>query len=229
MDSLLKLTADFSLKAPAGAVIIAHVYPIPFIRERLASHEPETFRVKENTRQAAVAVIVREAVGRTDAGTEILFIKRAEKPGDPWSGHMAFPGGHKEDYDADLKEAAIRETSEEIGLDLIGADYLGPLDQQRAMPRGRPLNMLIAPHVFSLSGDPAFAPNYEVDEVVWTGLAPLMNNDRHDWETRPMAGRPTIFNGYRLERGHFVWGLTYRMLKTFFTTLNPDWQEPPER
>lgn len=207
------------------------MYPIPFIRERLASHEPEVFSVKENTRQAAVAVILREtATGAgTGSDTEILFIKRAEKPGDPWSGHMAFPGGHKEEYDADLKEASMRETSEEIGLDLSHAEYLGPLDQQRAMPRGRPLNMLIAPHVFSLTGDPRFEPNYEVDEVVWTRLLPLMNNDHHDWETRPMAGRPTLFNGYRLERGHFVWGLTYRMLKTFFTALNPDWQEPPER
>lgn len=200
-----------------------------FIRERLASHQPEAFDVRETTRQAAVAVILR-ADAEADAGsTEILFIKRAEKPGDPWSGHMAFPGGHKEDDDADLKQAAMRETFEEIGLDLTDAEYLGPLDQQRAMPRGRPLNMLIAPHVFSLSGDPAFSPNYEVDEVVWTGLGPLISNDRHDWETRPMAGRPTIFNGYRLERGHFVWGLTYRMLKSFFTALNPDWQEPPER
>ena len=202
------------------------MYPLQIIRERLASHEPETFSVRETTRQAAVAVILREA----EAGeTDILFIKRAEKPGDPWSGHMAFPGGHKEEVDLDLKHAAIRETQEEIGLDLTVTDYLGPLDQQRAMPRGRPLNMLIAPHVFSLRGDPAFSPNYEVDEVVWTRLGPLIANERHDWETRPMAGRPTLFNGYRLERGHFVWGLTYRMLKSFFAVLNPDWEAPPER
>jgi len=97
------------------------------------------------------------------------------------------------------------------------------------MPRGRPLNMLIAPHVFNLRGDPEFNPNYEVDEVVWTRLTPLINGQRHDWETRPMAGRPTIFNGYRLERGHFVWGLTYRMLKSFFATLDPTWEAPPER
>ncbi len=202
------------------------MYPLHFIRERLAGHEPETFTVRENTRQAAVAVILRE----TDpGGTDILFIKRAEKPGDPWSGHMAFPGGHREDSDDSLKQAAMRETLEEIGLDLSPAEYLGPLDQQRAMPRGRPLNMLIAPHVFTLSGNPDFTPNYEVDEVVWTRLGPLASNERHDWETRPMAGQPTIFNGYRLERGHFVWGLTYRMLKSFFTALDPDWQSPPER
>jgi 8-oxo-dGTP pyrophosphatase MutT (NUDIX family) len=204
------------------------VHTLNFIRQRLTSHLPETFEPRETTRQAAVAVILREALDR-EAATDILFIKRAEKPGDPWSGHMAFPGGHLEPDDADLKAASMRETWEEIGLDLTPAEYLGALDQQRAMPRGRPLNMLIAPHVFVLEGDPTFAPNYEVAEVVWTDLALLISGDRHDWETREMAGRPTIFNGYRLERGHFVWGLTYRMLKSFFTTLNGEWQPPPER
>jgi 8-oxo-dGTP pyrophosphatase MutT (NUDIX family) len=215
---------------PTSRGIIADVYPIRLIRQRLASHEAEEFDVRENTRQAAVAVILREAVdGADETETDILFIKRAEKPGDPWSGHMAFPGGHIEKIDADLKEAAIRETLEEIGLDLQPTEYLGPLDQQRAMPRGRPLNMLIAPHVFCLEGDPDFTVNHEVDEVVWTRLGPLVSGHRHDWETRPMAGQPTIFNGYRLERGHFVWGLTYRMLKSFFSILDPGWEEPPER
>jgi 8-oxo-dGTP pyrophosphatase MutT (NUDIX family) len=172
------------------------VHNLDFIRRRLAEHQPETFTPRETTRQAAVAVILREATNR-DAGTDILFIKRAEKEGDPWSGHMAFPGGHLEEADADLRAASMRETMEEIGLDLGPAQYLGALDQQRAMPRGRP--------------------------------AKLISNDRHDWETKPMAGQPTVFNGYRLERGHFVWGLTYRMLKSFFETLNPDWNPPSER
>lgn len=172
-----------------------------------------------------MAVVLREL----DARTQILFIKRAEKKSDPWSGHMAFPGGHLEDQDSDLKAAAMRETIEEIGLDLGQAEYLGALDQQRAMPRGRPLDMLIAPHVFTLQGDPQFETNYEVDEVVWTSLGPLIRGENHAWETRPLAGQPTIFNGYRLERGHFVWGLTYRMLKSFFSAIDPAWQPPPER
>lgn len=204
------------------------MHKLNFIRERLAGHQPETFDPTETTRQAAVAVILRPTPAR-NSGTDILFIKRAEKDGDPWSGHMAFPGGHLEPSDADLQAASMRETHEEIGLDLSPAEYLGALDQQRAMPRGRPLNMLIAPHVFMLNGDPVFDINYEVAEVVWTDLALLISGERHTWETRPMAGQPTVFNGYRLERGHFVWGLTYRMLKSFFATLNPDWQPPPER
>jgi 8-oxo-dGTP pyrophosphatase MutT (NUDIX family) len=204
--------------------MIAEVYDLNFIRTQLANHEPLLFDPQADTRQAAVAIILRENA----AGPDILFIQRATKPGDPWSGHMAFPGGHLDPEDADLRAAAVRETWEEVGLDLAGGNYLGAVDQQRAMPRGRQLNMLIAPHVFEIKGDPEFTINYEVAEVVWTKLEPLVSGERHDTETKPMAGKPTVFNGYRLERGHFVWGLTYRMLKSFFSALDPRWEPPPE-
>ncbi|TDI91245.1 MAG: CoA pyrophosphatase [Chloroflexi bacterium] len=204
---------------------ISVVYPMSFIEQRLAEHEPETFQPRQDTRQAAVAIILREGVN----GPDMLFIKRAERTGDPWSGHMAFPGGHLDAEDADLKTAAMRETWEEVGLDLAPAVYLGPLDQQRAMPRGRPLNMLIAPHVFKLERAVEFNINHEVAEVVWTEMGAMVTGANHDWETKPMAGRPTVFNGYRLEAGHFVWGLTYRMVKSFFAMLDPAWRPPPER
>jgi 8-oxo-dGTP pyrophosphatase MutT (NUDIX family) len=200
------------------------VYRLNVIRRRLAEHQPELYDAGESTRQAAVAVILREQGPDTD----VLFIKRAEKRGDPWSGHMAFPGGHRETGDLDLKAAAKRETLEEIGLDLSTAEYLGPLGHQRAMARGRALNLLIAPHVFALDHTPAMTPNYEVQEVVWTSFSRLAGNRCHDTESRPMAGKATIFNGYRLERGHFVWGLTYRMLKSLFTAVDPHWQPPAE-
>lgn len=203
-----------------AAYHIEVVYPLNVIRSRLAEHRPELPEPGEHTRQAAVAVILR---GRDDA-TDILFIRRAEKRGDPWSGHMAFPGGHMEASDADLRAAAEREAFEEIGLDLSTADYLGPLDHQRPMPRGHALDMLVAPHVFALDYHPECSPNFEVEEVVWTSLGRLASNLCHDTETRPMSGRPTVFNGYRLERGHFVWGLTYRILKSLFAALDPDWQ-----
>ncbi len=199
------------------------MYRLNAIRDRLAEHRPQFHPPSANTRQAAVAIVLRAE----DIDTRILFIKRAEKLDDPWSGHMAFPGGHLQTEDADLRAAAERETFEEIGLDLSVAEYLGPLDHQRAMPRGRTLDMLIAPHVFALHDEPEFTLNYEVQEVVWTSLPGLAGNLLHDTETRPMAGEPTVFNGYRLERGHFVWGLTYRMLKSLLSTIDPAW-EPPD-
>jgi len=197
------------------------------ITQSLAAYDAQFAQTDANTREAAVALILRQR-SATPSSTDILFIKRAEKAGDPWSGHMAFPGGHKESYDDGLRGAAMRETSEEIGLDLEDSKYLGALDHEQANPRGRVLNMLIAPHVFQITGDPAFTPNHEVAEVVWAPLNVLAANTLHSTETMPMGGRPTIFNGYRLERGHFVWGLTYRILKSFFATVDPTWQPPNE-
>ena len=198
----------------------ASVVDLTHIRQSLSQHTPELVRPAAQTRQAAVAIVMRE----TEQGPQMLFIKRAIKEGDPWSGHMAFPGGHLEPVDASLQHAAMRETWEETGLQRPGDSHLGALDHQRAQPKGRTLDMLIAPHVFEISGEPEFTPNYEVAEVVWAPLHPMLRNDLHDTETKPMAGTPTVFNGYRLEQGHFVWGLTYRILKTFFWTLDPAWQ-----
>ena len=197
---------------------------LPGIRRHLAAHQGRVFPAKRGARQAAVAVILRELDGRT----EILFIKRADKEGDPWSGQMAFPGGHLDRTDVDLRAAAVRETWEEIGLNLANADYLGALDQHRAAPRSRRPNLLIAPHAFAVAGDPAFRLNYEVAEVVWAPLQLLAGNSLHHVETFRFNGVASPFNGYRLASGHFIWGLTYRMLKDFLRTLDPSWTPPAE-
>mgnify|MGYP001262749300 FL=1 len=198
------------------------------VRTALRAFTPTLVSPGEKTRQAAVAIILREAPMDSAEQTEVLFIQRAERPGDPWSGQMAFPGGHREDSDSSLQAAAMRETHEEIGLSLANADYLGALNHQQAQPRGRVLNMLIAPHVFVTQDTPNFTPNREVAEVVWAPLPTLASNTLHDTETLKMAGKPTIFNGYRLRGGHFVWGLTYRILKSFFTAVDSKWQPPME-
>ena len=72
---------------------------------------------------AAVAAVMREG----DLGVEMLFIERARKVGDPWSGQMAFPGGRTSRDDAHTLATAQRETSEELGLELRNANALGRL------------------------------------------------------------------------------------------------------
>jgi hypothetical protein len=67
-----------------------------------------------------------------------------------------------------------------------------------------------------------------VAEVVWAPLLTLASNTLHDTQTLKMAGKPTIFNGYRLSGGHFVWGLTYRILKSFFSAVDSTWLPPAE-
>ena len=196
------------------------------IRERLAGGRPQRLAEDERrVRQAAVAVVLRER----ETGTEMLFIKRAEKAGDPWSGHMAFPGGHRDAQDATLRAAAVRETDEEIGLDISTASVLGELPRQR--PMSVRSNMLVAPFVFAIDGDPAFTLNHEVAATVWTPLAPMHQGSNAERDSPPFSGNGSgagAFNGFRLAGGYFVWGMTYRMVQTFFETIDPGYTRLPD-
>ena len=111
-------------------------------------------------------------------GAEVLLIRRAERGGDPWSGHMAFPGGHIEAGESPL-EAAIRETEEEVGLALTRhSTLLGPLPPAHAQARARRVDMAIYPFVFEASEAlPVPRPNYEVAGVHWAPLAPMFSGE----------------------------------------------------
>lgn len=189
------------------------------IRCRLASPRSDP-PIPDDARQAAVAVILRDRAG----SAEILFIKRAVKDGDPWSGHMAFPGGHRDPDDVDLLAAAIRETDEEIGLDISQATVIGSLPSARPMSARRA--MVVKPFVFEIDGDPSFAPNHEVADVVWTPLEPMYRGQNHAVDSPD--GGVMRFNGFRLGVSHFVWGMTYRMVQTFFETVDPSYERRPE-
>lgn len=194
---------------------------IDTIHFALQNHDPVRHPIGKNTRQAAVAAILRQTHGHTQA----LFILRATKNGDPWSGQMAFPGGHIETFDASSKEAAIRETREEIGLDLVAhGRYLGSLDDVKANPRRRAIDMVVTPHVFVLENtDVSFSPNYEVADVLWGSLDDMYHG-RNVTETQfTMMEDVQTFPGYDVE-GQVVWGLTLRMLDFMFTTVNPEWR-----
>ncbi|MBV1905663.1 MAG: CoA pyrophosphatase [Pseudomonadales bacterium] len=196
---------------------------IDLIQNRLKQHAASLLSESVYPRQAAVALLLRESKQKE---VDILFIRRAERAGDPWSGHMAFPGGHMEDADQNLKNAAIRETQEEIGIDLEHVEYLGELDHLSANPVGRNLNMLIAPHVFVLHEPQREDLNYEVAETVWTPLMPIFTGDNHVQEDRHVGGQPTPYAGYRITGQHFVWGLTYRMLHSFCGVIDSNWLPP---
>jgi 8-oxo-dGTP pyrophosphatase MutT (NUDIX family) len=97
---------------------------VVLLSSRLASRVAVDAKVHDDTRLAAVAAVLRVVEGTV----ELLFIKRSEHEGDPWSGHMAFPGGRHEPHDASLEATACRETMEELSLDLSRGRLLGRLD-----------------------------------------------------------------------------------------------------
>ena len=161
--------------------------------------------------RAAVAVILRDGA----QGIEVLFIRRAEHPQDPWSGQMAFPGGRAEPGDADLRATAIRETREEIGVDLAtAAEPLGGLDEVRAMARMRPMNLAITPFVFRLHRpfDPVLSD--EVRSVHWLPLGELLGTARRSTMDYAHQGESMQFPCLRIDE-IVIWGLTYRMFMGF--------------
>lgn len=194
---------------------------IEHIEQRLKNYEPKRFQLNRKTRQAAVATILRERNG----GTEALFILRAAHESDPWSGHMAFPGGHKDPEDVGLQQTAERETLEEIGVDLLRyARLLGPIDPVRANPSGRNLDMVVTPYVYVLNEEPEYLLNHEVAEVLWGSLNDMHSGHALTERDFHVAGQWQPYEGYGVG-DQVVWGLTYRMLIQFFDILDPGWQD----
>ena len=153
---------------------------------------------------AAVAAIL-------DHQDQMLFVVRAARQGDPWSGQVAFPGGHRDPTDQDLLETAIRETREEVGLHLDRAHFLGALDDQSTVNQNLP-SRIIRPHVFRVPsfGELTLQPSEVADVRIWP-LARLLDNDTRgdflfDYRGHSMTLPCVDLDGARL------WGLTLRFV-----------------
>ncbi|MGZ3418623.1 MAG: NUDIX hydrolase [Polyangiales bacterium] len=179
------------------------------IRDRFAA-AVEASVDPEPAARAAVAIVLRDSA----AGVEALFIRRAEDPRDPWSGHVAFPGGRQDPGDVDLAATAIRETREEVGLDLeLHAEPIGRLSDLPAVARGKRVGMTISPFVFGLERPVELAPNHEVAETIWAPLLPYLRGELRTIHPYVFQGRPLELPAHRLGE-RVIWGLTYQMLET---------------
>jgi 8-oxo-dGTP pyrophosphatase MutT (NUDIX family) len=177
-------------------------YELAAVRERLRSRGPRA-PITEDA-PAAVAAVLREGA----EGSEVLFIKRAERAGDPWSGDIAFPGGKREPEDLSLYTTAVRETEEEVGLRLADAAFLVRLHDVRAQSSG----YRVAQFVFALENpEAAISTSAEVMSTLWVPLARLARSEgvgtiayTRDGVTRQL---PCVQLG-----AHVLWGMTYRMV-----------------
>jgi 8-oxo-dGTP pyrophosphatase MutT (NUDIX family) len=179
-------------------------------------HMPESVEAKvQEEKRAAVATVLREG----PAGPEVLLIRRAEHPNDPWSGHMAFPGGREDPGDPSLLATAVRETLEEVALDLnSAAELIGSLPALPAIARGKRTGLTIAPFVFELRTPVTLVPNYEVAETVWAPLTALAHGHHSTTVPYVLGGQEIRLPAHDVN-GRIVWGLTYRMLDNLFMLL----------
>ncbi|MEM1142641.1 MAG: CoA pyrophosphatase [Pseudomonadota bacterium] len=142
----------------------------------------------------------------------VLMIKRAERPGDPWSGHMAFPGGRLEKADRNGLAAAKRETDEEIGLQLGPQEpCIGRLSDLHAVNRRFRGALVISPYVFHLKRSVNFHLNHEVAELVWIPMEFLLDAENREemlWERGKLRLKMPC---YKYE-GRKIWGLSLKML-----------------
>jgi 8-oxo-dGTP pyrophosphatase MutT (NUDIX family) len=178
------------------------------IAARVAAHEARTPRLLAG-RRAAVAMFLREG----DGGPEVLLMKRREHAGDRWSGQVSLPGGKEHPEDRDLVATAVRETLEEVGVDLARSGRLvGRLDGLRAIAEGRLLPLIITPFVFVEVAPHALDLREEAESAFWLPLAAAASgalDSSYRYELGPL---PLQLPCWRYQ-GYVVWGLTFQMLR----------------
>jgi 8-oxo-dGTP pyrophosphatase MutT (NUDIX family) len=158
----------------------------------------------DGQRRAAVAAILLPS----DDGPQVLLMKRAERDGDPWSGHISLPGGRYEPSDPDLLATAIRETQEELAIDLTSARLLGrlaPLHPRSAGPHG----IEVTPFVFAARERPRPQRSAEAESTFWLPLTLAAAGTLDGTYVYP--GAALAFPCWTFE-GHTIWGLTMRIL-----------------
>jgi len=164
--------------------------------------------------QPGVAAVAMVLAGQ-GASLHLCFIRRADRQGDPWSGHMAFPGGRASAADRSAQAAAERETREEVGLSLGDAQLISPLPDLPVRRAGIDTGILLCPFVYYLGPEPAeLVPNHEVAGAYWIDLGYLWDKRNITQLDLVYNDIPMVFPAIRFE-DQLIWGLTLRVLAVF--------------
>ena len=188
------------------------------LARKLAARTGRMLELEGAARYAAIALVLRLSA---DGEPELLMIKRAEAELDPWSGHIACPGGRMDPTDRDLEHTAIRETWEETGIDLArDGRVLGTLDD--ISPRTPILPpLVIRPFVAAVTSGVSISPSLEVAEAFWVPLSAIRDSAAWGKAIVQIRGIGEREESVFRHGDYTVWGLTHRALTQFLELLGP--------
>ncbi|ELR71596.1 NUDIX hydrolase [Fulvivirga imtechensis AK7] len=124
-------------------------------------------------------------------------------------GQVSFPGGKWEEGDLDLEHTALRETSEEIGVNMSDIAVIGRLTDLYIPPS----NFRVTPVVGFTEKKPQFNIDpYEVKELVETPLSLLVKKSTVKRKDILVRGSYSLNAPFFDIAGKTVWGATAMML-----------------
>ncbi len=195
---------------------VAHHPEIAPLVRAVVSRTPALVEPRESERRAAVALLVRLDEAREVPTPQLLLIKRATYEGDPWSGHVALPGGRREPGDPSLERTVIRETWEETAIDIDrDGRLIGCLDE--LAPRTPVLPpIIITPFVGLVRSDVEIVPSPEVADWFWIDIPALRDPEISREVVLELSSGPRTVMSFQ-HGAHTIWGLTERILRQFLS------------
>ena len=143
----------------------------------------------------------------------ILLTKRTEHLA-AHPGQISFPGGSCDSRDRDELETALRETSEEVGIESHQIEIIGRLESYQTVS-----DFAISPFVGVVEAEVELTLDAnEVEEVFELPLSFLLDPKRHEIKSRVWGGRERFFYAMPYN-GYYIWGATAAMLVNLYQAL----------
>jgi len=178
--------------------------------ERSLALQQKPFPSDSKKPRGAVAVLLKEE----SDDLWVLMIKRRENPRDPWSGQMAFPGGHADPEDRTLFDTVAREALEEVGIDLRNQKFLGCL--RNVQPKNAP--MLVTPFIFLVIDKVEPRTSAEAEEFLWIPMSFLLNPKNVSSITIPVGSKEVSMGCYKYSN-RVIWGLSFRIVQEVISKM----------
>ena len=169
------------------------------IRTALSSKIFPEILVKEKSKLASVLIVI------FDSEPKILMTKKSTHL-KIHAGEIAFPGGKLDEGDKDLLYTSLRETKEELDLDITKQQIIGQLQPVTTLNSG----FTITPFIALVDELPKLKDNFEVESILYIPLVPFLKTLKDDLDPYHKSIQEMYTFTYE---NNLVWGASARMLK----------------